>query len=63
VRKDAYAACYDYLLELEPVLRLEHTTENFTIRGTRVIRTIVLISVSNKITRVFLSMEERWSFT
>jgi bacillolysin len=34
-RKDIYAACYDYLQELSPVLRLENATENFTIRGTK----------------------------
>ena len=35
VRKDTYTACYDYLQELSPVLRLENATENFTIRGTK----------------------------
>ena len=35
VRKDTYTACYDYLQELSPVLRLENATENFTIRRTK----------------------------
>jgi bacillolysin len=35
VRKDTYAACYDYLQELAPLLQLENVEKNFTIRRTK----------------------------